>query len=185
MKAARDSLLRRFAGVSAGIILGCGAAVTALVVLADFTSRADGGSAAWAVGAGLIRLGYGPAIIIGALVGSWFGRRFIALPMRRTWARRPSGTLFNHYPVALLGGVIIGAASSFFTIPAARAVVDTLFIYGDMVAPRILRTTSILMIAVVSLGVLSVARWTVHALDRDIYVRRRLLKHRSLEAPTG
>ena len=105
--------------------------------------------------------------------------------MRRTWARRPSGTIFNHYPVALLGGVIIGAASSFFTIPAARAVVDTLFIYGDMVAPRILRTTSLLMIAVVSIGVLSVARWTVHALDRDIYVRRRLLKHRSLEAPTA
>ncbi len=174
MKAPRDSLLRRIAGVSAGIVLGCGGSVAALVLLADTTSRADGGSAAWAVGVGIIKFGYGVAIFIGGLVGSWFGRRYLALPMRRFWTRRPSGTILNHYPLALLGGLIVGAASSAFTIPTAIAVVDTLNQYSDMVMPRVVRTTSLLMIGVVLLGVLSVTRWTVHALDRDIYVRRRM-----------
>jgi hypothetical protein len=174
MRAPRDSVLRRIAGVSAGIILGAGGTVATLVLLADAMSRADGGSAAWTLGVGLIRFGYGPAIIIGGFVGSWLGRRHLARPLRRVWPRRPSGTILNHYPVALLGGAIIGAASSLFTIPAARTVVDTLNLYGDMILPRIVRTTSMLMIAVVLLGMLSVARWTVHALDRDIYIRRRL-----------
>jgi hypothetical protein len=176
MPARRDSVLRRLAGVAAGIVLGAGGAVAALVLFADALSRADGGSAAWTLGAGLIRFGYGPAIIIGGLVGSWLGRRHLARPMRRPWTRRPSGTILNHYPVAMLGGAIIGAASSLFTIPAARAVADTLNLYGEMIMPRIVRTTSVLMIAVVLLGMLSVARWTVHALDRDIYIRRRLRK---------
>ena len=174
MQAARDSVLRRIAGVSAGIILGSGGAVAALVLLADATSRADGGSAAWSMSAALIRFGYGPAIIVGGFVGSLLGRRYIARPMRRSWTRRPRGTVLHHYPVALLGGAIVGAASSFFTIPAARAVFDTVNLYGELISPRIVRTTSILMVAVVALGMLSVARWTVHALDRDIYVRRRL-----------
>jgi hypothetical protein len=174
MKAARDSLLRRIAGVSSGIVLGCGGAVAALVLLADATSRADGGAAAWTVGVALIKFGYGAAIFIGGLLGSWFGRRYLALPMRRIWARRPSGTFLNHYPIALIGGVIVGAASSAFTIPTALAVVDTLNQYSDMVMPRVVRTTSLLMVGVVLLGVLSVTRWTVHALDRDIYVRRRM-----------
>lgn len=172
----RDTVLRRIAGVSGGIILGSGAAVTGLVFLADATSRGQGGSAAWTLGVGLIRLGYGPAIIIGAAVGAWLGQRHLARPMRRVWKRRPRGTILNHYPVAMVGGLIVGAASSFFTIPAALTVSETLEVFGDQVAPRIMRTTSLLMIAVVALGVLSVARWTVHALDRDIYIRRRLRK---------
>lgn len=174
MKAVRDSVLRRIAGLSAGIILGSGGAVAGLVLLADATSRADGGSAAWAVGVGLINYGFGPAMILGGFIGSWLGRRHLARPQRRPWTRRPKGTLLSHYPVALLGGAIIGAASSLFTIPAARTVVDTVNLYADMLMPRIVRTTSLLMIAVVFLGILSVARWTVHSLDRDIYVRRRL-----------
>lgn len=174
MLAVRDSALRRIAGVAAGIILGSGAAITALVFLADATSRADGGSAAWALGAAMIRFGYGPALILGGSLGFLLGRKYLALPQRPPWARRPKGTFLNHYPVAVIGGVIVGAASSFFTIPAARAVVDTLNPYADMVLPRIVSTTALLMIAVVFLGILSVARWTVHALDRDIYIRRRL-----------
>lgn len=174
MLAARDSLLRRIAGVSAGMILGAGAAVTALVFVADATSRADGGSAAWTLGVSLIRYGYGVALLVGGLVGAGLGRRYLAKPIRRPWARRPAGTFLNHYPVALVGGVIIGAASSAFTIPAARAVTETLDPYADMIMPRVVHTTSLLMAAVVLLGMLSVARWTVHALDRDIYVRRRL-----------
>jgi hypothetical protein len=176
MRALRDSALRRIAGFSGGIILGAGGTVAALVLLADAMSRADGGSAAWTVGAALIRFGYGPSIIIGGFVGSLLGRRHLARPVRSPWTRRPSGTFLNHYPIAVLGGAIIGAASSLFTIPAARTVIDTLNLYGDMVMPRIVRTTSLLMIASVVLGMLSVARWTVHALDRDIYIRRRLRK---------
>ena len=174
MRAPRDSVLRRIAGVSGGIVLGAGGAIAALVLLADATSRADGGSAAWAIGVSLIRFGYGGALFVGGLVGGWFGRRYLALPQRRAWTRRPSGIILNHYPLALLGGVIVGAASSAFTIPTALAVVDTLNQYSDMVMPRVVRTTSLLMSGVVALGALSVARWTVHALDRDIYVRRRL-----------
>lgn len=176
MPGARDSLLRRIAGVSAGAILGAGGAVAALVLLADAISRADGGAASWTLGVDLIKFGYGPVILVGGFVGSLLGRRHLARPHRRAWTRRPTGTFLNHYPVALLGGLIIGAASSFFTIPAARAVADTLHSYGDLIAPRIFRTTSLLMIAVVLLGMLSVARWTVHALDRDIYLRRRLAR---------
>lgn len=174
MPAPRDSVLRRMAGVSAGIILGCAAAVSVLVLLADGTSHADSGLTAWAVGVDLIRFGYGPALLVGGFVGSWLGRRRLALPQRRPWTRRPRGTFLNHYPVALLGGAIIGVASSVFTIPAARMVTDTLTLYGDLVAPKIVHTTSLLMVAAVFLGMLSVARWTVHALDRDIHVRRRL-----------
>jgi hypothetical protein len=176
MRAPRDSVLRRIAGVAGGIILGAGGTVAMLVLLADALSRADGGSAAWTMGVGLIRFGYGPAIFIGGLVGSWLGRRHLARPVRSPWTRRPSGTFLNHYPVAVLGGIIIGVASSLFTIPAARTVIDTLNLYSDMIMPRIVRTTSLLMIAAVGLGMLSVARWTMHALDRDIYIRRRLRK---------
>lgn len=174
MRIARDSALRRIAGLSAGIVLGCGGAVAVLVLLADRASRAGGGSAAWAAGVQLINFGYGPAILAGAFLGSWLGRRHLARPRLTPWRRRPRGTLLNHYPVAVLGGVIVGAASSFFTIPAARTVVDTLNLYADLVTPRIVSTTTLLMMAAVFLGMLSVARFTVHALDRDIYVRRRI-----------
>lgn len=115
-------------------------------------------------------------MIIGGFLGSWLGRRHLARPKLTPWRRRQRGTVLNHYPVAVLGGVIVGAASSFFTIPAATAVIDTLNLYTDVVTPRIVRSTTILMMAAVFLGMLSVARFTVHALDRDIYVRRRLRK---------
>lgn len=174
MRVARDSVLRRIAGLSAGIILGCGGAVAALVLLADRVSRAGEGSAAWAAGVQLINFGYGPAMIAGGFLGSWLGRRYLARPQLTAWRRRPRGTFLNHYPVAVLGGVIVGAASSFFMIPAARAVIDTMTIYADVVSPRIVRTTALLMMAAVFLGMLSVARFTVHALDKDIFVRRRI-----------
>lgn len=174
MRIARDSALRRIAGLSAGIILGCAGAVAGLVLLADAVSRSGRAGAAWAVGAQLINFGYGPAMIIGGFLGSWLGRRHLARPKLTPWRRRQRGTVLNHFPVAVLGGVIVGAASSFFTIPAATAVIDTVNLYTDVVTPRIVRTTTILMMAAVFLGMLSVARFTVHALDRDIYVRRRL-----------
>lgn len=174
MRVARDSVLRRIAGLSAGVILGCAGAVAALVLLADAASRTGAGSAASAAGVQLINFGYGPAMLAGGFLGSWLGRRHLARPQLPPWRRRPRGTVLNHYPVAVLGGVIVGAASSFFTIPAASAVIDTVNLYTDMVTPRIVRTTTLLMMAAVFLGMLSVARFTVHALDRDIYVRRRI-----------
>jgi hypothetical protein len=174
MRVARDSVLRRIAGVSAGIVLGCAGAVAALVLLADAAARAERGSPAWEAGAQLINFGYGLFLLAGGLLGSWLGRRHLARPQLSPWRRRPRGTFLNHYPVAMLGGVIVGAASSFFTIPAARAVVDTLNLYAEMITPRMVRTTTLLMMAAVFLGMLSVARFTVHALDRDIYVRRRI-----------
>ena len=174
MRVARDSALRRLAGLSAGIILGCAGAVAVLVLLADAASRDSAGAAASAAGALLINFGYGPVMLAGGLLGSWLGRRHLARPQLPTWRRRPRGTFLNHYPVAVLGGAIVGAASSFFTIPAARAVVDTLTLYADVVAPRLVSTTILLMLAAVCLGMLSVARFTLHALDRDIYIRRRI-----------
>lgn len=174
MPAARDSMLRRIAGVSAGTILGCSGAVAMLVLLADATSRVDHTPAAWNDGVDLLQYGYGPAMLIGALFGSWLGRRHLARPLRRAWTRRPPGTVLNHYPVALLGGAIVGAASSVFTVPAALAVLDTLELFAEAIMPKIVSTTWILMAAAVFLGILSVARWTVHSLDRDIHARRRL-----------
>ena len=174
MSASRDSMLRRIAGVSAGASLGCSGAVALLVLLADGITRADHDPAAWDLGVDLLRVGFGPAVLVGGLLGSWLGRRHLARPLRRAWTRRPPGTFLNHYPVALLGGAIVGAASSVFTIPAAVAVVDTLDLFAEMLVPKIVSTTWILMAAAVFLGVLSVARWTVHSLDRDIHVRRRL-----------
>lgn len=174
MPAARDSMLRRIAGVSAGAILGCSGAVALLVLLADAMSRGDHDPAAWDRGVDLLRFGYGPAMLVGGLLGSWLGRRHLARPLRRAWARRPPGTFLNHYPVALLGGAIVGAASSVFTVPAAVAVVDTLDLFAERLMPKIVSTTALLMIAAVLLGMLSVARWTVHSLDRDIHARRRL-----------
>lgn len=171
-------MLRRIAGVSAGTILGCSGAAALLILLADATTRADNTPAAWDLGVALLQLGYGPAMLAGGLLGSWLGRRHLARPLRRAWTRRPPGTFLNHYPVALLGGAIVGAASTVFTVPAALAVVDTLDLYAEMLLPKIVSTTWILMIAAVFLGVLSVARWTVHSLDRDIHLRRRVVCQR-------
>jgi hypothetical protein len=172
MHVARESPVRTIVGMAAGIVLGCGVTVSTLVVLADVTPPIPGGS--WLSGAGLIQLAYGPVLVLGALVGSRLGRRFGWQPQRPPWTRRPRGTVLNHYLPAIFGGAILGALSLVFLIPSGRVVVEMLNGHGDVIMPRIARTTDLLMYAVAIVGALSVARSTVHVLDRDIHARRRM-----------
>ena len=173
MHVARGSWLRTAAGSVAGVTIGCGVTVSTLVLLAELTSM-DGRYSSWLEGGGVIQLGFGPAIIIGAYLGAWLGRRYLWQEQRSPWPRRPRGVVLNHYPAAMVGAAILGPVTTLFTLPAARVVVDAMVDYAELIMPRIVFTTQLLMYAVVFIGALSVARSTLHLLDRDIYARRKM-----------
>ena len=166
------SLPRRVAGTATGALLGCGFTITLLVLGADAASEADGSSAAWALGLVVLYMGAIPALLLGAIGGGWVGRRYLARRRLAPWHDKPRGIVLGHYPVSWLGGVSAAIASSVIVLPGPAFLIQITSMYIGMLRPTAMAGVTLLVLLVALLGMVSIGRSTLHALDRAIHKRR-------------
>ncbi|HEU4993166.1 MAG TPA: hypothetical protein VFT29_00010 [Gemmatimonadaceae bacterium] len=166
---AEPSTMRRIVGMVFGALFATTAAVYGLSFAAEWLATA---SSIWAVGLVAIRLGLGPSVLAGVLVGSWGGLRWAKRPRLLPWAERPNGVLFGHYLLAWIAAVPAALIAIVFFLVATDPPLQTLKLFVGQVHPNVQWFARGLTLASILAGMFIVGRSTLISIDRRVHRRR-------------
>ena len=164
--------LRTLVRVAVGVISGATIGLVIALFVANIISTRDGTSVAWAKGLVVMYFAGLPALILGGVVGGVLARRFAARPVELPWEAPPAGTWIGHYPLALVGGTIIGVASSIIILPMASIILELFAIFLGMLFPRLQSAMGFAVVLTVLGGMVAAGRWATRMLDRRIHRSR-------------